>query len=198
MTVGMSLCSAPPPLLPLGNPARDTNRRPRWKSQRCRRLVSLGGRGEGARGRTPVRVPLQALPPAAGGAVGQVGRDGGLGAAWNRCMGFCCACVVGGGTVRGCMGSWCGGGGRALRCQAGRRRAAWRGVRGRGRCWCPRRAVGAGGGGGLGGAGNRCMTDQRGLVLWPAKTCHLQRCCRQQGSRGWPGLIPGSSARGRP
>src|SRR5271167_1390200 len=33
-----SLFGAPPPLLPLGNPARDTNRRNRWKTQRLRRL----------------------------------------------------------------------------------------------------------------------------------------------------------------
>src|SRR5271163_4406308 len=35
-----SLFGALPPLLPLGNPARNTNRRNRWKSQRFRRLVS--------------------------------------------------------------------------------------------------------------------------------------------------------------
>jgi hypothetical protein len=35
--------------------------------------------------------------------------------------------------------------------------AAWRGVGGRGRCWCLGRAVGAGGGGGVGGAANWCM-----------------------------------------
>jgi ribosomal protein S18 acetylase RimI-like enzyme len=35
-----SLFGAPPQLLPVGNPARDTNRRDRWKSQRFRRSVS--------------------------------------------------------------------------------------------------------------------------------------------------------------
>src|SRR5271155_1281770 len=34
-----SLFGAPPQLLSVGNPARDTNRRNRWKSQRFRRLV---------------------------------------------------------------------------------------------------------------------------------------------------------------
>ena len=30
------------------------------------------------------------------------------------------------------------------------------------------------------------VTDQCRLVLWPANAGHLRRCCRQQGSRGWP------------
>src|SRR5580658_7066362 len=53
-----------------------------WRRMSCGRTSWVGARDRGR-----VLAPLQAFPPPARVAVGQVGRDGGCGAAGNRCLG---------------------------------------------------------------------------------------------------------------
>ncbi len=171
--------------------------------------MSAAGRREGVRGGARVLEALQALPSLAGGSVGEAGRDGGLFRAGNWCTGLCCAGFVGDVCAVWCMGLCCGDFARALRCRAGRRRAtalggALRGVWGRGHCRCLRRAVGAGGGGGVGGAANWCMRlccadVARGAC---ADWC-MGSCCAGGGAGGEVGragdgdrLLPGREGSG--
>ncbi len=108
------------------------------------------------------------------------GGGGGLGRATNWCTGFCCPGVVAVGAGNWCMGFWSGGGVWAFRCRAARCRAtALRGVRGRGRCCCFGRAVGTGGGGGLGRAANWCMGFCCAGVAWGACADWCMGFCRR-------------------